>query len=275
MRTPPRLKWHMLRRRGADAPHLRANLEVALHAGAACEVDLVFTADGHGVCLHDLTLDRETTGSGPVIQHTRAEVETLRQLGEGGAPLDSPPLFLDEVVATARRIGIGETALLQLDVKPRLEDLPPDALVRLADLLGAQSGAFVAGGYDWAAIRALRTAVPGLHGGFDPLDLYPRRMATLDAQAFRRIGERSLEIAPDASIFYLEAKLVVAALDAGVDLVAMLGARGAPIDAWTIDAGRPDLRAVLARLIAAGCRQITTNDPDTLAPLVEEIAACL
>ena len=95
----------MLRRRKADPPHLRANLEAALRAGAACEVDLVFTADGHGVCLHDTSLDRETTGAGPVVRRTRAEVEALRQRGADGTPLDSAPLFLDEVVAAMRRQG--------------------------------------------------------------------------------------------------------------------------------------------------------------------------
>lgn len=274
MRKPPRLKWHMLRRRKTDAAHLRANLEAALRARAACEVDLVFTADGHGVCLHDMTLDRETTGTGPVVLRSRAEVEALRQRASDGTPLDSAPLFFDELAATARRIGVHDTALLQLDVKPRLADIPLGALARIADVLGNDSGAFVAGGYDWAAIAAMRAAIPGLHGGFDPLDLYPRRLSLLDADAFRRIAARGLEIAPEASIYYLEARLVLAALDAGVDLVAMFGVHGAPIDAWTIDAGRPDLHAVLTRLIGAGCRQITTNDPETLMPLVEEIAAC-
>jgi glycerophosphoryl diester phosphodiesterase len=144
----------------------------------------------------------------------------------------------------------------------------------MADALGDVGASFVAGGYDWAAICALRAAIPGLHGGFDPLALYPRRFAALGADAFRALVDRTLEIAPDAAIYYLEANLVLAASDAGVDLVGPLGARGAPIDAWTVDASRPDLRAVLARLIAAGCRQITTNDPETLAPLVEEIAVC-
>ena len=35
-----------------------------------------------------------------------------------------------------------------------------------------------------------------------------------------------------------------------------------------------ELRGTLRRLIAAGCDQITTNDPEALAPLVAELAAC-
>ncbi len=64
----PRLKWHMLRRRRGDPPFFRRNLVAGLEAGAALEVDLVVTADGHFLCLHDLTLDAETTGTGPLLR---------------------------------------------------------------------------------------------------------------------------------------------------------------------------------------------------------------
>jgi glycerophosphoryl diester phosphodiesterase len=68
--------------------------------------------------------------------------------------------------------------------------------------------------------------------------------------------------------------LALAALDCGADLVAAVTGTGAQVDAWTIDADLPKLRHVLQRLIAAGCHQITSNDPEALRPLVEEIAAC-
>lgn len=272
-RPPPRLKWHMLRRRKSDPAHLRANLDAALAAGAACEVDIVFTADGHAVCLHDLTLDRETTGSGPVAAQPRAAIERLRQRGADGAPLDSPPLFLDEVVAAVRRLGVAAPALVQLDVKPPAHELTPTALVRLGATLGGEADAFVAGGYEWHVIEALRSTIPGLHAGFDPLAFYPRDLA-LDAAQFRALGARTRATAPDASIYYLEADLVLAALDRGVDLVAAVRDGGALVDAWTIDADRPDLARVLRRLVEVGCGQITSNDPEALGPLIEEIVQC-
>ena len=49
---------------------------------------------------------------------------------------------------------------------------------------------------------------------------------------------------------------------------------GAEVDVWTIDADRTGLRDQLAVLIDAGCTQVTSNDPDILQPLLEEIAAC-
>jgi glycerophosphoryl diester phosphodiesterase len=263
----------MLRRRKSDPPHLRANLVAALQAGAACEVDLVFTADGHALCLHDMTLDRETTGSGPVAAASRAAIERLRQRGSDGAPLGSAPLFLDEVADTVRRIGVAAPALVQLDVKPPAAALTAPVLAGIAAALGRSADAFVAGGYEWDTIERLRDATPGLHAGFDPLAFYPRDLA-LDAAQFQALGVRTRAAAPDAAIYYLEANLVLAALDRGVDLVAAVTGGGALVDAWTVDADRPALRDVLRRLVEAGCHQITSNDPEILGPIVEEIAAC-
>ena len=270
-RLAPRLKWHMLRRRKSDAPFLRANLAAALRAGAACEVDIVLSADGHALCLHDLTLDRETSGHGRVADSSRAQIERLRQRGADGSVLADAPLFLDEVAATVKDAAAAP-ALVQVDVKVRAGDLSAAALAHIAGALRGGSGAFIASAYDWAAVQRLVAAVPGLHAGFDPLALYPRTL-DLDAGGLQQIATRALATATGASIFYLEARLILAALDRGVDLVREVTRGGAWVDAWTIDADRPQLHDVLQRLIGAGCQQITTNDPETLAPLVNEIAA--
>ena len=261
----PRLKWHMLRRRKADAPFLRENLVAALDARAACEVDIVFTADGHAVCLHDQTLDRETTGHGVVADTTRAAIELLRQRSPDGAALASAPLFLDEVVETVTAIG-AVPAQVQLDIKRSAAALTTPTLERLARLLQGRSDAFIASAYQWDIVSKLVAAVPGLHAGFDPLAFYPRSFA-LDAKGFRDVAERTRTTAPNASIYYLEAKLILAALDRGVDLVQELGST-ALIDAWTIDADHPQLTDVLRRLIRIGCHQITSNDPERLAAII-------
>lgn len=272
-REPPRLKWHQLRRHRSDPVFLRANLEAALAGGAACEVDLVLTGDGHFVCLHDLTLDRETSGTGPVAAATRAEVERLRQRGPDGAVLAEPPLFLDEVVAAVRRHRLPPTGLVQLDIKEPDGSLTPAVLDRLREVLAGDASAFIAGGYDWAAICRLAAAAPGLHRGFDPGEMPEAETARTTAD-FRRLAERMQDIAPDASIYYIEADLILAGLGVGVNLVELTRHGGAQIDAWTVDADRPGLRGILERLVAAGCHQITTNDPDALGPMVREISAC-
>lgn len=272
-REPPRLKWHQLRRRRSDPVFLRANLDAALATRAACEVDLVLTLDGHFVCLHDLTLDDETTGSGPVATAGRAEIERLRQRGPDGTVLVEPPLFLDEVVAAVRRHRLPRTGLVQLDIKEPDESLTPAVLARLCQTLGADAPAFIAGGYDWAAICRLAAAAPGLRRGFDPGEM-PEALEARTAADFRRLAERMLGTAPDAAIHYIEADLILAGLDVGVNLVELTRCNGAEIDAWTVDTDRPGLRGILERLVAAGCHQITTNDPDELGPMIRGICGC-
>jgi glycerophosphoryl diester phosphodiesterase len=273
-RRVPRLKWHMLRRRKSDPGHLRANLEAALRAGAACEVDLQFTSDGHAFCLHDAKLDRETTGKGPATSMSRAQVEALRQRTVDGTPIDSAPLFLDEVADAVRRFGRPDGGLVQLDVKAPVAVLDEAALDRMAQTMGDVANRFVAGACDWQMPVRLAKAIAGLQAGFDPLDFYPRTMP-VGADAFRVLGARTVATAPDASIYYLEANLVLAGLRAGVNLIETVRAKsGAEVDVWTIDADRPGLRDLLATLVDAGCTQVTSNDPDILQPILEDIVAC-
>jgi len=260
----------MLRRHKSDAPFLRDNLAAALRCGAACEVDIAFTADGHALCLHDRTLDRETTGHGRVADTTRAAIERLRQRGPDGAALDAAPLFLDEIIATTADIGVTSPALVQLDVKTPAQALTAAALERFAGVLRDCSGAFIASAYEWETVLRLVMAAPGLHAGFDPLTFYPRSF-TLDADGFRAVAARTLATAPGATIYYLEAKLIIAALERGIDLVRELTGTGALVDAWTIDADHPQLTDVLRRLIRAGCHQITSNDPERLGTIIEEL----
>jgi glycerophosphoryl diester phosphodiesterase len=267
----PRLKWHMLRRRKSDTPFLRENLMSALRAEAACEVDLGFTADGHALCIHDATLDRETTGQGRVRDTTRAAIERLRQRSPDGAALDSAPLFLDEVAATVGVLGATAPALVQLDIKTRAHALTDAALALFARVLDGRAGAFIASAYEWEIVQHVVEAASGLHAGFDPLAFYSRSF-DLDADAYRALAARTLATAPGASIYYLEAKLILAALDHGVNLVREVTASGARVDAWTIDADAPHLDDVLLRLIDAGVHQITSNDPEHLA---ERIAGLL
>ena len=271
----PRLKWHMLRRLKSDPAFLRSNLQAALHANAACEVDITLTADGHALCLHDRTLDRETTGQGPVASATRGQIERLRQRGADGAPGTEPPLFLDELAATVQAIGATLPAQVQLDVKVHMQAMTDHAVQRIASIIAGNAGAFVASASDWHVVLRLTDVLPALHAGFDPLALYPRALFPhelgLDAAGFRKLAHATLAAAPAASVYYLEARLVLAALDLGVDLVDLVTRDGAWVDAWTVDADHPALAHVLQRLIDVGCTQITSNDPLLLAPMIAQM----
>ena len=75
--------------------------EAALGAGADwLEFDVRRTADGVLVVLHDETVDRTTTGTGPIASLTLAEVQALD--AGGGARIPT----LEEVVDLAVRAGI-------------------------------------------------------------------------------------------------------------------------------------------------------------------------
>jgi glycerophosphoryl diester phosphodiesterase len=80
-RAPVHYPFQIVCHRGANsiAPeNTLPALECALGAGfAAVEVDLHITVDDEIVVLHDPTLDRTTTGSGPVTEQTLAELRRL------------------------------------------------------------------------------------------------------------------------------------------------------------------------------------------------------
>ncbi len=269
----PRLKWHRLRRRAGDPPFARANLGPGLEAGAAIEIDLMVTADAEPLCVHDQTLDRETTGHGPVREATRANIEKLRQRGNAGEPLDEPPLFLDEVVAAVRAAPDNAGGLVQIDLKEPGARLSEDEVARIAGLLGDLAPRFIVSGAEWEPVQRLVRATPGLTFGFDPLGLY-RGGLPGDAAGFRAIAEATLETAPGAAIYCLEARLVLAALRCGVDLVALVKRDGAEVDVWTLDPTTPGLQEILRTLLGLGCDQITTNDPEAIGPMLEELLAC-
>ena len=266
----PRLKWHMLRRRVTDPAHLRRNLDAGLLAGAALEVDLVATADGSFVCLHDLTLDRETTGAGPVAAQSGEDIRRLRQRGADGAPLDSPPLFFDEVVAAVARNPHWDRQV-QLDIKLPAEQFGAEMLDTLRRMLGDLAPAFIVGTTDAEIYAGVRASAPEIAVGFDPLALHEETPpGTVDA--FAALADQTLQLGPSARIYYLNADLILGGLEKGINLVERVTVDGAEVDAWTVDPTRPNIREVLRRLVEAGCHQITTNAPDALLPMLQEVA---
>ena len=249
---------------------MRENLVAGLAAGAALEVDVVVTADGHFLCLHDLVLDAETTGTGLVAKTKRSEVARLRQRGTNGEILEEPPLFLDEVAAAVSRLGRDSVGLVQLDIKEPQVRFDDALVAQFAGTIGTLRDRFIVSGYDASLIARLCTAAPGLVYGFDPLDLYDLE-ALIQAADFEALASDMLRLAPRAAIYYLEADLVLKGLDSGFNLIERLTGNGAEIDAWTLDADRPGLREILQRLAGAGVHQITSNDPDELEMILREI----
>ncbi|QDV24463.1 glycerophosphodiester phosphodiesterase family protein [Aureliella helgolandensis] len=85
------------------------------------EIDPRLTADGEIVLLHDSTLDRTTTGHGPVSNFTLAQLRSLRLKDPENNLTEFPIPTLDEVLEWAR----GRTVII-LDQK----DVPIEASIR-------------------------------------------------------------------------------------------------------------------------------------------------
>lgn len=262
------LKWHELRRKGDDPAHQRANLEAGLAEGASLEVDITLTRDGHFVCLHDDELSVDTTGSGPVQEADRAAVARLYQKDGAGRPLEAPPLFLDEVVGALARLPADWPGMFQLDLKTAASGLDARAIERFRTLVAPVARHLVLGGTDWPAVDRLGRGVAGLRLGFDPLDMHEHDPPE-DRAAFETLAARSFAIAPDAFAYYFHIPLVLQGLAHGVDLITMAKARGGFVDCWRLEPEDDGADETLARLIAAGADQITTNAPEALAALWE------
>jgi glycerophosphoryl diester phosphodiesterase len=266
-----RLKWHQLRRRSADPSHDRTNLRLGIERGASLEVDIVATRDGHFVCLHDDDLACETTGEGLVQNRDRAAVERLSQCANDGRALASPPLFLDELLATLADVPADWPGRLQLDLKQPVDLLDPPMIERFAVLVEPVARHVMLGGTQWHAVTRLGRALPGLRLGFDPLDIH--EAAPPDSAAeFQALGAYTFAHAPEAVIFYFHIPIVLRGLDLGVDLIAMAKAQGAEIDAWRLEPEHEQAAVKLARLIEAGVDQITTDSPEALADLWRQCA---
>lgn len=153
----------------------------ALEAGAdLIEMDLAITADGHIIVIHDETLDRTTSGTGPVSICT---LEQLKQLDAGSW---KDPRFAGERVPTLEEAlelaeGRGD---LNLEIKSTKRDWTHTQIiiketVRLIQQYGAHDR-IVFTSFDIRALRKVRSVDPEMRlllidwdvpSSFDGLDL--------------------------------------------------------------------------------------------------------
>lgn len=113
--TLPRLIGHRGAKESAPENTLASIREAARQGARWVEVDVMLTRDRRPVLIHDDTLDRTTSGTGPV---PLLDLEQLRQL-DAGSWFD--PRFagervptLEEAVDVIRDLGLG----LNLEIKP-------------------------------------------------------------------------------------------------------------------------------------------------------------
>lgn len=254
------LKWHRGKRRITDVPFTAARIEEGLRLGASVEVDLRVHAGGGFAVLHDDTLDRETTGAGPIANATPEALRALHLRHPGGSPASHPVLVLEDLFAALAGIALPATALLQLDLKETLPALDHFDAVAFGRAAAPLARHLIVSGGDAAAVTRLAAACPGIQVGFDPC--YDHTYAELERTgAFDRFITDALAVMPAATMIYLNWRIVRLAATRGFDLVAPCHAAGKAVDAWTLNVTEPDAAAMLRLLLDLKADQVTTDDP--------------
>jgi glycerophosphoryl diester phosphodiesterase len=256
-----RLKWHRLQRNHDDLPFTPRRLLEGLAAGASMEVDLRLHADHSFVCLHDATLERETSGSGLVAEASLEQLRRLTLRGSSGQGL----ILLEDLAELARGMAAPD-ALIQLDLKEVDAALDSHTVENFRRTMACIAGRCILSGGDWTAISRLADAVPAMRRGFDPCadDTLEQLRDGIDCLDF---VESTLATAPEAEMIYLDYRLILAAEGLGIDLVAPFRAAGKAVDAWTLNTDHAGATRSVKRLVTLKVDQITTDEPDALQDL--------
>ena len=216
------------------------------------ETDLHITSDGVLVCVHDDTVDRTTNGSGPVDEHTLAELRELdvgfrHSTSEGfpfrGAGMQIPTL---------------EEALTSWPDVSFVIDLKIDGLVYpLADLLNQLRAheRLIVGAFSDERIEEFRNETQGRV----PTSTGPiaSRMWVLASRVGRKVaGEASALQVPThlRGVKVVDPKLVNAAHEAGLQ-----------VHVWTVNS-----KDEMASLLEIGVDGLVTDRPDVLKQLLIE-----
>ena len=212
------------------------------------EFDVHLSRDGEVMVIHDATLDRTSTGSGPVRDRTLAELKTLRLKDRSGAVTQEPMPTLDEVTAVAAQAG--RRMLLEIKVDPAKARYPgiEEKVMAILDRHGMVASTVVMSFEvpTWRRIRELRP-------DFATCALYSSR-------SLRRAGlTAELEVLKAAGVGYIGIE------HTAVDAAAVAEARraGVGVGAWTVnDAGE------MKRMIEAGVTILITDQPDVAKTLL-------
>ncbi len=143
--------------RGGPGPGLPENALETLSAGYTAgvrlfEIDVRRTRDGTLVLMHDETLERTTTGFGPVEQRSLQDLQSVRLRDDDGQLTQARIPTLAAALAWAVERG----AYLQLDVKPEVRFEEVVAAVRQANAVGS----VILIVYSRGAARKLSTLAP-------------------------------------------------------------------------------------------------------------------
>lgn len=257
------LKWHRARRTAADPVFTGRRIIEGMRLGASVEVDLVIHADHGFAVLHNLSLERETTGTGLVRETAPEVLRHLHLRDNAGTPLADRVMLIEDLAALLAAEGAHPDALLQLDYKEDAAALDPATVAGFAAALAPVARSFILSSGDADFVAILTAGVPDLRIGYDPCHkgAIDRLMQNHDYPAF---VAAAVAASPRAELDYLECRLVLAADEEGFDLIGAFHAHGKRVDAYTINRADAAGIEVADRLLALHVDQITTDDPEGL-----------
>lgn len=261
------LKWHRARRQATDTAFTGARILEAMRLGASTEVDLVIHADRGYAVLHDLTADRETTGTGPIVGLSAATLRSLHLRDDAGNAIPDHVMLLEDLAALLAKGGLHPDALLQLDYKEDAAALDERAIANFKHSIGPVAHCMILSSGDAEAVGLLTDGVPGLRIGYDPCHdgALERLQQSRDYTGF---VATAVAASPNAEMIYLEHRLVLGADSDGFDIVAAFHAANRRIDAYTIKDANEATRPQIEKLLALKVDQITADDPEGLLALM-------
>jgi glycerophosphoryl diester phosphodiesterase len=213
------------------------------------EFDVHLSKDGELVVIHDPTLERTTTGAGPVKDLTVAELKALRLKDRTGAVTAEAVPTLDEVVAVAAQGK--RRMLLEIKVDAARARYPgiEEKVLALLDRHG-MAGSTVVMGFGaptWRRVRELRPDI-----------------ATCALYSARSLAGTSL--AAELTMLRAAGVPFIGVEHTVVDAAAVAEARkaGIGIGAWTVNDA-----AEMQRVIDSGAAILITDKPDLAKTLLK------
>ncbi|KKC39651.1 glycerophosphodiester phosphodiesterase [Devosia epidermidihirudinis] len=262
------LKWHRAKRRISDPVFTGRRILEGMKLGASIEVDLVIHADRGYAVLHDLSVERETNGTGKVADLSAETLRSLHLRGEDGTVLDDKVMLLEDLTALLAEGGLHPDSILQLDYKEDWRVLDPQAIARFKAAVSPVAPHMILSSGDAEAVRLLTDDVPGIKIGYDPCHggALDRLRESRDYAGFVR---SAVAASPKAKTIYLHFPMILDADQYGFDIIAAFQAANRTIDAYTIRVADAETRPQVHRLLELRVDQITTDDPEGLMALAE------
>ena len=236
-----------LRRPGNTMPAFRHALDVGADV---LEMDLWLSADDEIVVIHDSTVDRTTDGSGRVDSMTVEELQRLDAAynwsPDGG---ETYPYRGEGIRIPTLSAVLEEFPDVPLLLEPKHESVPPAILLEYLDSENRLDQVMI-GAFEDETVEEVRRLAPDVPTGLGPKEGRQLLLTT-------RPDERHVDV---------EGELLFPPYEAvSRSIVERAHRVGLSVYPWTVND-----RDAMERLYGHGVDGIITDDPETLADLIDE-----